>query len=269
MNKKIGVENNKITKTHEFLAFVMNLSTTVKIIAVSLVLIITIWLVFFPGLIPYLNVKLNYDSIDKKIQDYQYYDVKCPDDYIEYSEYGITLKAPHGLEIKETEYNDEIVYANSKNDLELELTFYKPVEQKLTFNKGDIILNEKQFQAFCDDTNIIYPTSNYERNVIIRNLTFDDFNVHDAELADIFLKLAEWKEWDQPYGNDWYYFNGEKFRGLLYDCCGLPSYDGECCIVLWLYPQDNPDTEYMVRVETDKATAANIIATIGIDKKAY
>lgn len=165
------------------------------VLAIAIVLVLV-----FPGAYHYYNIKKTFTKINLTSSPYPYTDVAVPEDWVELTANGITMKVPQDMFVKETTVDSVVIYLDGTD---------APTHTKTAFIMDEYewgefsLYNEndpenkhtkEEYIEFFESVGLKYPESYCELYQGFYDLSMEDFNIHSYKDATAFATIALMKE---------------------------------------------------------------------------
>ena len=235
------------------------------VLAIAIVLVLV-----FPGAYHYYNIKKTFTKINLTSSPYPYTDVAVPDDWVELTANGITMKIPQDMFVKETTVDSVVIYldgtdAPTHTKTAFIMDEYEWGEFSL-YNENDPE-NEhtkEEYIEFFERVGLKYPESHLEMYQGFYDLSMEDFNIHSFKDATAFATIALMKE---ILVSDSFY---EIYETEIDGCTAfIQMYKAEedariknRCVVE-IYPEGSPEISYSVIIgANDEDIFRQMIASV-------
>lgn len=165
------------------------------VLAIAIVLVLV-----FPGAYHYYNIKKTFTKIDITSQPYPYTDVAVPEDWVELTANGITMKVPTDMFKKETTVDSVVIYVDGTDDDTHTKTAFIMDEYEWgefsLYNETDPENKhtKEEYIEFFERVGLEYPESYCELYQGFYDLSMEDFNIHSYKDATAFATIALMKE---------------------------------------------------------------------------
>lgn len=175
------------------------LKITGIIVGIILALLLVLALVF-PGAYHYYNVQKTCTNINLTSQPYPYTDVDVPEDWVELTAHGLTMKIPQDMFVKETKVDSIIIYVDGTDDDTHTKTAFICKEYEwgefslYDENDPDNEHTKEEYIEFYESIGLEYPESHCEMYQGFYDLSMEDFNIHSFKDASAFATVALMKE---------------------------------------------------------------------------
>ncbi|MBE6857410.1 MAG: hypothetical protein E7500_08345 [Ruminococcus sp.] len=164
------------------------------VLAIAIVLVLV-----FPGAYHYYNVKKTCMKINITSSPYPYTDVAVPEDWVELTANGITMKIPQDMFKKENSFDAQIYIDGTDDPTHTKGAFimdeYEWGEFSL-YNETDPENKhtKEEYIEFFERVGLEYPESYLEMYQGFYDLSMEDFNIHSFKDATAFATIALMKE---------------------------------------------------------------------------
>lgn len=164
------------------------------VLAIAIVLVLV-----FPGAYHYYNVKKTCLMIDITSSPYPYTDVAVPEDWVELTANGITMKIPTDMYLKETSFDAQIYIDGTDAPTHTKTAFIMDVfewDEFSLYNENDPEnkYTKEEYIEFFERVGLEYPESHCELYQGFYDLSMEDFNIHSFKDATAFATIALMKE---------------------------------------------------------------------------
>ncbi len=219
-----------------------------------------LWTLVFPGLPWYLKMNKEYSHLQKQVQEFPASVSSLPEDAAEYSSFGVTLKAPKDLQIKES--GNKTVMSGQ----DLTITLNPPfLFAGIPYYEAEEI-PAKDLEQFCDTNGLSVPQNEYEIEQLQYALTKEHFTMSNAAVAKTFYQLADYKNDTFERYDTIYALEGEGYRGFLRIDT---QYVDSISAVAMLYPDRNPNQRISVFFEAvNTGMILQIVDTLSVGSAA-
>ncbi len=212
-----------------------------SLVVAAVLAAIIIIAVFFPGFPVLMKLKGSFKNKNSIPETYSYYDTQVPQDFIEISEYGLSLRVPPHVE--RTDPDSTVKKYTGADDIII--IFTEPDDGGFSLSEALPGFTESELDDFFSTSSIERPDSTYDYYNVIYNLNMDSFDVKNRSNAEIFQKLAEQKD-DMFPDIQLYNYSAGSLTGFI-ENLHVPDADADnYSWMLHLYDTDNLDVEYSV-----------------------
>lgn len=164
------------------------------VLAIAIVLVLV-----FPGAYHYYNVKKTCLTINLTSSPYPYTDVAVPEDWVELTANGITMKIPQDMFKKETSFDAQLYIDGTDDDTHTKSAFIMEETEWGEFslyneNDPENKHTKEEYIEFFESVGLEYPESHCELYQGFYDLSMEDFNIHSFKDASAFATIALMKE---------------------------------------------------------------------------
>lgn len=164
------------------------------VLAIAIVLVLV-----FPGAYHYYNVKKTCMKINLTSSPYPYTDVAVPDDWVDLTANGITMKIPQDMFKKETSFDAQLYIDGTDDDTHTKSAFIMEETEWGEFslyneNDPENKHTKEEYIEFFESVGLEYPESHCELYQGFYDLSMEDFNIHSYKDATAFATIALMKE---------------------------------------------------------------------------